>query len=99
MPLVGVEGGAAAHAQMHRPMCGGGGGVLASSETTRRGRRGHGRSAPDLYVVSSRKKKHQPYCECESSAHHPEKRNAGTGVELCFVLSGTEKARFVYYVT
>ena len=52
MPLVGVEGGAAALAQMCRPMCGGGGGVLASSETTRRGRRGHGRPAPDLYVVS-----------------------------------------------
>jgi hypothetical protein len=60
VPLVGVEGGAAALAQICRPMYGGGGGVLASSETTRRGRRGHGRPAPDLYVVSSRKKETSP---------------------------------------
>jgi hypothetical protein len=49
---VGVEGGAAVLAQIWRHMYGGGG-VLASSETKRRRRRGHGRPAPDLYVVSS----------------------------------------------
>jgi hypothetical protein len=52
-----VEGGADALAQISRPTHGGGGGVPASSETTSRGRRGHGRPAPDFYVVSLRKKK------------------------------------------
>lgn len=52
-----MEGGADALAQISRPTHGGGGGVPASSETTSRGRRGHGRPAPDFYVVSLRKKK------------------------------------------
>lgn len=57
---MGVKGGAEALAQICGPSYGGGGGVPASSETTSRGRRGHGRPAPDFYVLSLRKKEISP---------------------------------------
>lgn len=47
-------------AQLRRPMYGGGGGVLELSESERRGHRGHGRLAPDIYVVSPRRKEISP---------------------------------------
>jgi hypothetical protein len=57
---VGVQGGAVALAQLCRPMYGGGGSVPALSESASRGHRGHGRPAPDLYVVLPRRKEISP---------------------------------------